>query len=167
MPPAAEKVAAPAGAPDKTPAVQVRAARCSFSCFARSSSRNLLMPRPAQVAPPGADTGMPPIVLTHGWQRSSGRSLWEVLAPYAAAGLRHVLCTDVQCDGAMRGPNLALYQEACLRFQALSWQASGGVRGAADLAALDRLGVAHAVVGRALLEGAVTLEEVSPYLPGA
>lgn len=111
--------------------------------------------------------GLPPVVLTHGWRETSHQSLWSVLAPFAAAGLKHVLCTDVARDGAMAGPNVALYREARERFPALAWQASGGIRGGADLAELAVAGLAHAIVGRALIEGTLTRDEVAPYLPDA
>ena len=39
-------------------------------------------------------------------------SLWDAVERYLPAGLRHVLCTDVARDGALSGPNVALYAEA-------------------------------------------------------
>jgi phosphoribosylformimino-5-aminoimidazole carboxamide ribotide isomerase len=75
-----------------------------------------------------------------------------------------VLCTDVARDGALSGPNLDLYREAVNRFPAIAWQASGGVRDAADLHALDRIGVHAAVSGRALLEGRMQRQELEPFL---
>ncbi|MFM7627186.1 MAG: HisA/HisF-related TIM barrel protein, partial [Gammaproteobacteria bacterium] len=68
---------------------------------------------------------------------------------------RHVLCTDIARDGALEGPNLELYAECVRRHPSLAWQASGGVRDAADLEALAATGVAGAVSGKALLEGRV------------
>src|SRR5690606_12761744 len=50
-----------------------------------------------------------PEVLTHGWTRGSQQSLWDVLDEFRAVGLRHLLCTDVDRDGAMQGPNERLY----------------------------------------------------------
>jgi imidazole glycerol-phosphate synthase subunit HisF len=38
-----------------------------------------------------------------------------------------VLCTDVARDGALSGPNVALYAECVRRFPSIAWQASGGV----------------------------------------
>jgi phosphoribosylformimino-5-aminoimidazole carboxamide ribotide isomerase len=108
-----------------------------------------------------------PLVATHGWARDSSRSLWEVIADYLPHGLAHVLCTDVERDGMLAGPNLALYHEAARRFPTLAWQASGGVRDAADLAALAEAGVAAAISGRAMLEGRLSAEELRPYLPSA
>jgi phosphoribosylformimino-5-aminoimidazole carboxamide ribotide isomerase len=108
-----------------------------------------------------------PRITTHGWQETTALSLWDAVARYADAGLRHVLCTDVARDGALGGPNVGLYAEAVRRFPSIAWQASGGVRDAADLAALAAIGVAGTVSGKALLEGRISREDLQPYLPAA
>ncbi len=108
-----------------------------------------------------------PRVATHGWREQSALSLWDMVSRYEDAGLQHVLCTDVSRDGALAGPNLPLYQEAMTRFPSIAWQASGGVRDAADLEALAGLGMAAAVSGKALIEGRIAPEEIEPFLPGA
>jgi len=108
-----------------------------------------------------------PWVHTHGWTVNSGTSLWEALDNFDAASLRHVLCTDISRDGTLRGPNLALYREALGRYPRLAWQASGGIRDGSDLAALERLGLAAAVSGTALLQERIPLKELRSFLPGA
>jgi phosphoribosylformimino-5-aminoimidazole carboxamide ribotide isomerase len=108
-----------------------------------------------------------PRVRTHGWLAGGTLTLWEALEPFRAHGLRHVLCTDIERDGALTGPNLALYREALRRCPELAWQASGGVRHAADLTALAALGVPAAVSGKALLEQRIHREELRPFLPNA
>jgi phosphoribosylformimino-5-aminoimidazole carboxamide ribotide isomerase len=113
------------------------------------------------------DEGGTPRLATHGWERQTETSLWDAVERYLPAGLRHVLCTDVARDGAMSGPNLALYAEAVRRFPGIAWQASGGVSCAADLHALATTGVAAVISGRALLEGRLSAEEVAPFLPAA
>jgi phosphoribosylformimino-5-aminoimidazole carboxamide ribotide isomerase len=113
------------------------------------------------------DEGGTPRLATHGWERQTDTSLWDAVERYLPAGLRHVLCTDVARDGAMSGPNLALYAEAVRRFPGIAWQASGGVSCAADLHALAATGVAAVISGRALLEGRLAAEEVAPFLPAA
>jgi phosphoribosylformimino-5-aminoimidazole carboxamide ribotide isomerase len=105
-----------------------------------------------------------PLIRTRGWTQATGRTLWEIVDAYRDCGLRHVLCTDVERDGALEGPNFELYSEAVRRHPTLAWQASGGVRDARDLAALAALGVAAAVSGRALLEQRMTAAELAPYL---
>lgn len=108
-----------------------------------------------------------PTVATHGWREQSALTLWQALAPYLSAGLRHVLCTDVGRDGALAGPNLDLYREAVARFPGVAWQASGGIRAARDLHDLAATGVAAAVSGKALIEGRIRAEELQPFLPNA
>jgi phosphoribosylformimino-5-aminoimidazole carboxamide ribotide isomerase len=98
-------------------------------------------------------------VATHGWQKDSGKTLFEVIDEYGAAYLRHLLCTDVARDGQLTGPNVALYREIHERYPKLAVQASGGVASLADLAALKVAGAAGAVVGKALYEGRFTLAE--------
>jgi len=113
------------------------------------------------------DAGGIPRIRTRGWQAETALSLWDALPPLTAAGLRHVLCTDIARDGAMGGPNLALYREALLRFPAILWQASGGIASGADLTALAAAGVPAAISGKALLEERISLQELRPFLPNA
>lgn len=113
------------------------------------------------------DGGGVPRVRTRGWTEGGAVSLWEAVEPFRACGLQHVLCTDIDRDGALAGPNLDLYAEALRRFPDLAWQASGGVRDAADLAALARIGIGAAVSGKALLEERISPVELRPYLPGS
>lgn len=111
------------------------------------------------------DEGGEPRVHTRAWSCSSALSLWDAIRVFPQDALRHVLCTDIERDGALKGPNLALYRSAVSRFPDLSWQASGGVRDATDLAALAGLRVAAAVSGKALLEERMTNEELRPFWP--
>src|ERR1700733_12824542 len=113
------------------------------------------------------DPGGVPRVATHGWQRQSELSLWDAVANFAQSGLEHVLCTDVGRDGALTGPNVALYGEAVRRYPQIHWQASGGIRDARDLHALAAAGAAAAISGKALLEELIPVEELQPFLPNA
>jgi phosphoribosylformimino-5-aminoimidazole carboxamide ribotide isomerase len=113
------------------------------------------------------DAGDTPCIVTHGWQRQSMRPLWDALSDFPAGAPTHVLCTDVARDGALTGPNVALYAEAARRFPGVAWQASGGIRDAADLRALASCGAAAAISGKALLEELIPIEELRPFLPNA
>ena len=113
------------------------------------------------------DTDGVPRLATHGWERQTALSLWDAVERYLAHGLRHVLCTDVARDGALTGPNVDLYREAIRRYPTIAWQASGGVRDVADLADLASIGAAGAISGRALLDGRMHPEELSPFLRNA
>ncbi len=108
-----------------------------------------------------------PQVRTRGWKSGTAISLWEAVELYPPAAVRNVLCTDIERDGALTGPNFDLYRDAIQRFPRIAWQASGGVRDAADLAALERIGATAAVSGKALLEERIRPEELRPFLPDA
>jgi phosphoribosylformimino-5-aminoimidazole carboxamide ribotide isomerase len=112
------------------------------------------------------DSGVPR-VRTRGWTEGGALSLWEAIERFPHRSIKHVLCTDIARDGALTGPNVELYREALSRFPDLAWQASGGVRDAADLAELAQTGVAGAVSGKALLEERITSEELRPFLQDA
>jgi len=108
-----------------------------------------------------------PRVRTRGWKRSTPLDLWRAVKPFLEYGLKHVLCTDVERDGTLAGPNLDLYTQATAHLPQLAWQASGGVRDAADLSALAATGVAAAICGKALLEGRINTKELQAFLPSA
>jgi phosphoribosylformimino-5-aminoimidazole carboxamide ribotide isomerase len=108
-----------------------------------------------------------PRLRIHGWRQQSVLALWDAVEGFADHGLRHVLCTDIERDGALTGPNLALYSEALRRFPQIQWQASGGISSGADLAALAAYGVPSAISGKALLEQRISPEELRPFLPNA
>lgn len=102
-----------------------------------------------------ADT---PHVRSHGWTRDSGNDLWTLL-DYYSNRLRHVLITDIGRDGEMAGPNVALYSAIAERYPALQIQASGGVRDARDLRDLGKARVSAVIIGKALIEGRLTIEQ--------
>jgi phosphoribosylformimino-5-aminoimidazole carboxamide ribotide isomerase len=95
------------------------------------------------------------------WRGDSDADFAALLDDCAAAGLRHVLTTDIDRDGMADGPNLALYRELAERWPAFAWIASGGVRDRGDVAALAATGVAACVAGTALLDGTLALEDIA------
>ena len=97
---------------------------------------------------------------SHGWTEGSGVSLEALLARHVGHGLRHLLCTDIARDGMLGGLNMALYQWLLETAPAIRLQASGGVRGVADVLVARAAGCAGVIVGKALLEGDCMLAEV-------
>jgi phosphoribosylformimino-5-aminoimidazole carboxamide ribotide isomerase len=101
-----------------------------------------------------------------GWQTSSTTEIFDLIGKYIDAGIRHVVCTDITRDGELNGPAFELYRSLRERFPALKFTASGGVSRLADIAELDALGLYGVVVGKAIYENCVTLDELSRYLTG-
>lgn len=96
------------------------------------------------------------VVRTAGWLESAGLTADEALARCTAAGVATVVCTAIDRDGTADGPALELLREARAGFPG-RLLAAGGIRDAADVEAVRALGVDGVVVGRALLDGTLTL----------
>jgi phosphoribosylformimino-5-aminoimidazole carboxamide ribotide isomerase len=98
------------------------------------------------------------ILATDGWEVASTRTAAEVATELASAPIAAVLYTDIARDGTQVGPNVAA--TAALARIGPPVLASGGVGSLEHLRALAAVpGVVGAIVGRALYEGAFTLEE--------
>jgi phosphoribosylformimino-5-aminoimidazole carboxamide ribotide isomerase len=96
-------------------------------------------------------------VMVDGWKRDAG-ALQEVIPAMERANAPRFLVTSIGADGMMEGPDLDLY-DRLRQVTMRPVQASGGVRNSEDLEALAALGVEAAIVGRALYEGTLPLEE--------
>ncbi|MGH3022654.1 MAG: HisA/HisF-related TIM barrel protein [Gaiellaceae bacterium] len=96
-------------------------------------------------------------VAAHGWERESDLSPEDLAGRCASAGVHRLLCTAIERDGTLAGPDLRLLERVRDRF-GTRILAAGGIRSEDDLDALAGLGLEGAIVGRALLEGAITLK---------
>ncbi|MGH2934970.1 MAG: HisA/HisF-related TIM barrel protein, partial [Gaiellaceae bacterium] len=92
------------------------------------------------------------VVRTHGWERSGGLAVDEAVDRCRRAGVARLLCTAVDRDGTLAGPDLDLLAHVAGRFRG-PVLAAGGIRSRDDLDELAALGLEGAVVGRALLDG--------------
>lgn len=119
--------------------------------------RRLAAARPGRLVP-ALDVAQGQVRIA-GWTEGSGRSLGELCAHLAGLPCPAVLVTDVERDGMMEGPNMDLTVRVA-RTSRIPALLSGSVATLADLAAAREFPeIAGAVVGRALYEGAFTLEE--------
>jgi phosphoribosylformimino-5-aminoimidazole carboxamide ribotide isomerase len=96
------------------------------------------------------------IVRTGGWLESSELTTEEALRRCLDAGVATVVCTAIDRDGTRAGPDLDLLREVRGRFGGRVL-AAGGIRDAADVDAVRRLGLDGVVVGRAWLDGTLAL----------
>jgi phosphoribosylformimino-5-aminoimidazole carboxamide ribotide isomerase len=88
-------------------------------------------------------------VRASGWTEESGLAVDEAVERCLAAGVQRVLCTAIDRDGTLAGPDLELVERVAK--EGLRVLAAGGVRSTDDVAALATVGAEAAVVGRALL----------------
>ena len=98
------------------------------------------------------------MVRSTGWTESTGLKVDDAIDLCVAAGVQRLLCTAIDRDGTLSGPDVELVRHVVSR-AGIPVLAAGGIRGKHDLAALENAGAAGAIVGRALLEGTIELVE--------
>ncbi len=99
-------------------------------------------------------------IATMGWQTTTDINIFDYLDEYSPL-LKLVFCTDVNKDGMLNGPNFDLYKRLIERYPNTKFVASGGVSSIADLKQLASIGLDGAIVGKAIYEGYVNLDELS------
>jgi phosphoribosylformimino-5-aminoimidazole carboxamide ribotide isomerase len=98
------------------------------------------------------------LAVGHGWQSGEqGLPPDELIDRLADAGVTAFEVTAIDRDGLLGGPDLRLL-ERLVAIGRGSIIASGGIRSAADLAAVRQLGCVGAIVGRALYDGSLSVE---------
>ena len=97
-------------------------------------------------------------VVVAGWQEGTGLTAPDLARRLWDEGVKTLIYTDVRRDGTLKGMD-----EAPVAAMRSAWPgtliAGGGVGSDADLELLEGLGVDAAIVGRALYEGRVNLED--------
>ncbi len=98
-----------------------------------------------------------------GWLEKTNIDLYDFMQSYINKGLTQMFCTDIQKDGKLEGPSIVLYKKIIAKFPNLQLIASGGVSKLEDLVALRTIGCSAAIVGKAIYENRITLEELSKF----
>ncbi|MCR9250947.1 MAG: 1-(5-phosphoribosyl)-5-[(5-phosphoribosylamino)methylideneamino]imidazole-4-carboxamide isomerase [bacterium] len=102
-------------------------------------------------------------VATGGWQEISEVDVFGFIEEYMSYGITRVICTDISKDGVLQGPSHDLYVELLSKFGDLELVASGGVSNISDLERLREEGLDSAIVGKAIYENKISLEELSQF----
>ena len=95
-------------------------------------------------------------VAVGGWTQTTTITVDEAAERCRAAGVRRILCTAIDRDGTLGGPDVELLQRVVERART-PVLAAGGVHSQHDLVAIAEAGCEAAVVGRAFLEGRLPL----------
>jgi phosphoribosylformimino-5-aminoimidazole carboxamide ribotide isomerase len=107
----------------------------------------------------GADAADQKIAVS-GWTEETGLDIFDFIRQWMAKGIDQVISTDISRDGMLTGPSLKLYQEILQNNPGIYLIASGGVGSLQDILDLERIGIPAVIVGKAIYEGKVTLEEL-------
>jgi phosphoribosylformimino-5-aminoimidazole carboxamide ribotide isomerase len=100
-------------------------------------------------------------IAVSGWLETTSINVYDFIDKYEKKGLSQVFCTDISKDGMLEGPSIDLYKEIIARFPNLFFVASGGVSSMQDLEQLDKIGTRGAIIGKAIYEGRITLQQLA------
>lgn len=95
-----------------------------------------------------------------GWLQVSEETIIQFIEKYIRKGIKQLFCTDISKDGKLEGPSLELYTKIVRQFPDLHFIASGGVSSMDDIHALREIGCKGVIVGKAIYEGRIKIEEL-------
>lgn len=101
-----------------------------------------------------------------GWEEQTDLNLIPFIQKYLQLGIRYTICTDTALDGMLQGPALELYTQI-LRASTdsgIALIASGGIRNTDDLFALKKIGCEGAIIGKAIYEGTLSMQDLEKFI---
>jgi len=93
-------------------------------------------------------------------QANIGSLAVKKIGEYVDAGAKYFVCTDIAKDGMLSGSSVNLYRDIIYNYPKINLIASGGVTSLEELQELRHIGCDGAIVGKAIYEGLITIEEL-------
>lgn len=103
-------------------------------------------------------------VAVSGWQEDSGISIYDCIKDLLSEGITQVICTDISKDGSLAGPAIELYKNILKNANNFKLIASGGISCLQDICEVEQAGCKEVIVGKALYEGRIQLNELKPFI---
>jgi phosphoribosylformimino-5-aminoimidazole carboxamide ribotide isomerase len=98
-----------------------------------------------------------------GWLETTNLHIIDFITYYHNLGVQQIFCTDIAKDGMLQGSSVDLYKKILQYFPALHLIASGGVANLQDIVDLANIGCQAVIVGKAIYEGRVQLNDLQSY----
>lgn len=99
-------------------------------------------------------------VMIKGWTVNSEIELEEHINYCLTKNVKKFLCTDINKDGMLNGPNFELYRNLTKEFPNANFVTSGGIGSLKHLEVLKELNLYAAVIGKAIYENKIHLKEL-------
>jgi len=93
-------------------------------------------------------------IYANGWKTKTGFTLDSLIETYDGL-VKTIMCTDINKDGMMLGPNVDMYKQLINKYSSIKFIASGGVSNNEDICLLKDIGIEEVIVGKAFYEGLV------------
>jgi len=97
-------------------------------------------------------------IAVDGWQQSTEITLLDGMNEFLQLGFSEFLLTSISRDGTMQGPDMESIQKAC-SLENANVIASGGISGIDDVKQLKKLNLYGVILGKALYENKISIEE--------
>ncbi|MBP5337199.1 MAG: 1-(5-phosphoribosyl)-5-[(5-phosphoribosylamino)methylideneamino]imidazole-4-carboxamide isomerase [Bacteroidales bacterium] len=114
----------------------------------------------------GADVRDERIAIS-GWRDSSPLGIEDLVSRFLPMGLQECIVTEISRDGMLQGPAASLYVRLQREFPTLSFTVSGGIGSMSDIHMLDALHLRKVIVGKAIYENHITLEDIKSWSQSA
>jgi phosphoribosylformimino-5-aminoimidazole carboxamide ribotide isomerase len=99
----------------------------------------------------------------NGWQTATEIEILPFLREYFSRGVTQAFVTDISKDGLLEGSANELYAKIRREIPELKLIASGGVSDIEDVIELEKIGCSGVIVGKAIYEGRINLEDLAKY----
>lgn len=103
------------------------------------------------------------VIKYSGWMESSPIKLKDYVDRCLSLGFFRFLCTDINKDGKLGGAGVELYEKLLDHSPFIKLIASGGISSMADIRVLQEIRVEACVVGKAIYENRITIEEIQDW----
>lgn len=103
------------------------------------------------------------VIKYSGWMESSPIKLLDYVDKCLSLGFFRFLCTDINKDGKLGGAGIQLYEKLLDHSPFIKLIASGGVSSLEDIEKLNHLNIESCVVGKAIYEGHITIDEIKNW----
>ncbi|MBP8097378.1 MAG: 1-(5-phosphoribosyl)-5-[(5-phosphoribosylamino)methylideneamino] imidazole-4-carboxamide isomerase [Saprospiraceae bacterium] len=100
---------------------------------------------------------------THAWKEGGELELFDMIERFKSKTLSLLTCTDISRDGMLGGSNRELYTEILHTYPDILLTASGGVHSLEDLETLKEIGCYGAIVGKAIYENKIRIEDLHQF----
>ncbi|HUH18850.1 1-(5-phosphoribosyl)-5-[(5-phosphoribosylamino)methylideneamino] imidazole-4-carboxamide isomerase [Albibacterium sp.] len=103
------------------------------------------------------------VIKYSGWMESSPVKLIDYIDRCLSLGFFRFLCTDINKDGKLGGAGIELYKKLLDHSPIIKLIASGGISSMDDIKELAQLRVESTVVGKAIYENRISIEEIKEW----
>ncbi|MFY7846571.1 1-(5-phosphoribosyl)-5-[(5-phosphoribosylamino)methylideneamino]imidazole-4-carboxamide isomerase [Chryseobacterium gambrini] len=105
-------------------------------------------------------------IKTSGWLEESQLDVIDFILKYKNKGIKNVICTDISKDGMLQGASDELYREIVEK-TAVQLIASGGISCIEDVEQMKNIGCSGTIIGKAIYEGRISLQQLQNFIENA